>query len=261
MAKKKAASKKPSRKAPAKASGGTAARAASKSTTKTAGKSATRTAGKSDGTRAKRTKAKAPAGVKKAPTVKAKRSATSRKPAAKRARSTSKASVPSKTTAVKSAPKRRRTRKTASEIPATTSAAPVQPIKLVSPFTAKELEEFRVMLLEKRAQLIGDLGTLQKEALGGSRREVSGDLSSMPVHMADLGTDNYELEFTLGLLEGERAVLGEIDEALQRIRGGTYGVCLGTGKPIGKARLRAKPWAKYCYEYTLAMEKGKPPGF
>lgn len=226
MAKKKAASKKPSRKAPAKASGGTAARAAGKSTAKTAGKSA-----------------------------------TSRKPAAKRASSTPKASGPSKTAAVKSAPKRRRTRKTASEIPAKTSAAPVQPIKLVSPFTAKELEEFRVMLLEKRAQLIGDLGTLQKEALGGSRREASGDLSSMPVHMADLGTDNYELEFTLGLLEGERAVLGEIDEALQRIRDGTYGVCLGTGKPIGKARLRAKPWAKYCYEYTLAMEKGKPLGF
>lgn len=115
------------------------------------------------------------------------------------------------------------------------------------------------MLLEKRATLSGDVGTLQNEAMRGSGREASGDLSSMPVHMADLGTDNYELEFTLGLLQGERAVLNEIDEALARIRNGTYGYCQATGKPIGKARLRAHPWAKYCYEYSLALEKGKVP--
>ncbi len=126
--------------------------------------------------------------------------------------------------------------------------------------TPAEIEEFRLLLIEKRSQLVGDVGTLQDEALRGSRREASGDLSSMPVHMADLGTDNYELEFTLGLLEGGRAQLQEIDEALERIRKGTYGVCLATGKPIGKSRLRAKPWAKYCYEYTLALEKGRNRG-
>ncbi|NLG43851.1 MAG: TraR/DksA family transcriptional regulator [Phycisphaerae bacterium] len=123
--------------------------------------------------------------------------------------------------------------------------------------TKKDLEQFREMLLQKRAELVGDVHTLRQEALKGSRQEVAGDLSSMPIHMADLGTDNYELEFTLGLIEGGRAVLQEIDEALERIERGTYGICQATGKPIGKARLRAKPWAKYSYEYVLAQETGK----
>jgi len=123
--------------------------------------------------------------------------------------------------------------------------------------TKKDLEQFREMLLQKRAELLGDVHTLRKEALKGSRQEVAGDLSSMPIHTDDLGTDNYELEFTLGLIEGGRAVLQEIDEALERIERGTYGICQATGKPIGKARLRAKPWAKYSYEYVLAQETGK----
>lgn len=123
--------------------------------------------------------------------------------------------------------------------------------------TADEVEQFRHMLLEKRAEILGDMSTLHNEAMNKDRRDAAGDLSSMPIHMADLGTDNYELEFTLGLIEGERAILREIDEALERIRQKTYGVCLATGKPIGKARLKAKPWAKYCYEYTLAQEQGQ----
>jgi len=134
-------------------------------------------------------------------------------------------------------------------LPRTATAGPV--------LTAEELREFEQMLLEKRAQLLGDRVTLRSELLSGSRQDASGDLSSMPIHMADLGTDNYEREFTLGLIENNRALLREIDEALERIRKGTYGICAATGKPIGKARLRATPWTKYCYEYMLARETGK----
>jgi RNA polymerase-binding transcription factor DksA len=76
----------------------------------------------------------------------------------------------------------------------------------------------------------------------------------MPNHMADLGTDNWEQEFNLGLMENQRQDLREIDDALERIANGTYGICLGTGKPITKARLRAKPWAKYCIEYARLRE-------
>lgn len=123
--------------------------------------------------------------------------------------------------------------------------------------TRQDIEQFRLLLLQKRAEILGDVSTLHNEALNKDRREAAGDLSSMPIHMADLGTDNYELEFTLGLIEGERTILKEIDEALDRIQQGTFGICLATGRPIGKARLRAKPWAKYCYEYALAQEKGQ----
>jgi len=124
--------------------------------------------------------------------------------------------------------------------------------------TRKELEEFREMLLEKRRTLVGDLNGMTAET---SREGGRANLSSMPTHMADVGTDNFEHEFTLGLLESEQALLGEIDEALRRIDERTYGICLGTGKPIPKARLRAKPWAKYTVEYTRLLEKGlvEPP--
>ncbi|QOJ15929.1 MAG: TraR/DksA C4-type zinc finger protein [Planctomycetia bacterium] len=120
----------------------------------------------------------------------------------------------------------------------------------------KDLEMFREMLLEKRSQLVGDMSTMRDEALR-SNSQSSGDLSSMPIHMADLGTDNFEQEFTLGLIEGGQQELREIDAALDRIEKRTYGLCLATGKPIGKARLKAQPWAKYCYEYMLEQERGK----
>jgi len=122
----------------------------------------------------------------------------------------------------------------------------------------KELNEFRQILEHKRRLLVGDLSGMRQQA---AQQKGGGNLSSMPTHMADVGTDNFEHEFTLGLLESEQALLEEIEEALARIQEGTYGVCLGTGKPIPKARLRAKPWAKYTVEYTRLLEKGlvRPP--
>ncbi|MFO0837526.1 MAG: TraR/DksA C4-type zinc finger protein [Phycisphaerae bacterium] len=165
------------------------------------------------------------------------------------------------------APKSRRvarvaTRTLKKRVPATVAAAEKpRPGRIVaaaeSNLTRKDLEQFRELLMTKRSQLRGDVTNMQNEALGKNRRDAAGDLSNMPLHMADLGTDNYEQEFTLGLIEGEQTLLREIDEALQRIATGKYGICLATGRPIGKARLRAKPWAKFCYEYTLQQEQGR----
>ena len=119
-----------------------------------------------------------------------------------------------------------------------------------------EIEKFRQMLLAKRRALLGDMSGIEAETLGSGRQSGSGELSNMPTHLADLGTDNYEHEFSLGLLESERALLTEINEALERINAGSYGVCLGTGEPIGKTRLQARPWAKYCIEYARKVEQG-----
>ena len=120
----------------------------------------------------------------------------------------------------------------------------------------KELAYFRQELLAKRATLLGDVANMTDEALRKTRQSSTGDLSNMPIHMADLGSDNFEQEFTLGLIESERQILREIDEALARIENGTYGICLATGRPISKARLKAKPWAKYCIEYAKRLERG-----
>lgn len=118
----------------------------------------------------------------------------------------------------------------------------------------KQLGEFKQRLLEKRRMLTGDVRHLTHDAL---RRDGAGDLSNMPIHMADIGSDNWEQEFTLGLIENEQQLVREIDYALARIGDRTYGVCVATGKHIGIARLRAKPWAKYCIEYARQQEIGR----
>ncbi|MCK5565464.1 MAG: TraR/DksA C4-type zinc finger protein [Planctomycetes bacterium] len=119
------------------------------------------------------------------------------------------------------------------------------------------MKHFLALLLEKRAEIIGDVNSIESEALKKSRLEAGGDLSSMPIHMADVGTDNFEQEFSLGLMDGERKMLAEINDALKRIVEKRYGICEGTKKLISKARLEASPWAKYCIEYAIMVEKGQ----
>ncbi len=168
---------------------------------------------------------------------------------------------------VKSAPKRRTTETTPKK-------APVQPPDptpasgMVLPFpnqgkripktrlTPKQLREFRELLIQKRAELAGDVTHLSDEFV--DRKGLGpNDHTSMPIHMADVGSDNWEKEFTLGLIASEHALIREIDEALARVHDRTYGVCLATHKVISIARLRAKPWAKYCIEYARAREEGR----
>ena len=114
----------------------------------------------------------------------------------------------------------------------------------------KELDEYKALLHTKRRQLVGMLSGMEDEAL----RSSGGNLSNMPVHMADMGSDVYEQDFTLGMAETERAIITEIDAALQRIEDKTFGICQMTGKPISKARLDAKPWAKYTIEAERIAE-------
>jgi len=122
--------------------------------------------------------------------------------------------------------------------------------------TAADRAHFKQLLLEKRRELLRNVNEFEDEALKKSRVDASGDLSCMPIHMADIGTDNYEQEFALGLMDGERKLLREIDTALGRIEKKTYGTCEGTGKPISKARLEAMPWSRHCVEYARMLEQG-----
>jgi RNA polymerase-binding protein DksA len=123
--------------------------------------------------------------------------------------------------------------------------------KVKSGLTKRDLEHYRGLLMQKRAEILGDVASLETDA----RNNSGGNLSNMPLHMADIGTDNYEKEFTLGLVESDRKLLLELNEALMRIRNGTFGVCVATGKPIGKPRLDARPWARYCIEVARDMER------
>lgn len=123
--------------------------------------------------------------------------------------------------------------------------------KIKTGYGRKELNGFKKLLLEKRAEIVGDVLNMEEARVSGN----GGDLSNMPLHMADIGSDNYEQEFTLGLVESERKLLVEIDRALMRLKDKTYGVCIISGNPIPEARLEIKPWAKYSIEIVREREK------
>jgi DnaK suppressor protein len=128
-----------------------------------------------------------------------------------------------------------------------------KPRKNQAGMSPRELEHYRELLLAKRRELVGDMSSMEYEAL---RSTTGSNLSNLPIHMADMGTDNYEQEFTLGLVEKDRQLLREINSALAKIQNGNYGLCEGTGKPISKPRLEAQPWAKYSIDYARELEKG-----
>jgi DnaK suppressor protein len=148
----------------------------------------------------------------------------------------------------KGLPVAKKTKDTSVEAAAAPTEQQIASIK--TKLAKKELDEYRALLLAKRRQLVGMLSGMEDEAL----RSSGGNLSNMPVHMADMGSDVYEQDFTLGMAEAERVILSEIDAALQRIEDKTFGVCQMTGKPITKARLDAKPWAKYTIEAERIAE-------
>lgn len=120
-----------------------------------------------------------------------------------------------------------------------------------TPFSRKELERFREILIRKRQELVGDVSTMEAEAL----RSGSGSLSNTPQHLAEQGSETYEQALSLDLAAADRKLIREIDDALRRIEDGTFGVCELTGKPIKLERLEELPWARYSIEAARELER------
>lgn len=118
-----------------------------------------------------------------------------------------------------------------------------------------ELKVYREKLLALRARLRGDVSQMADATLNKSRSEANGDLSSMPIHMADIGSDNFEQEFTLSLMESEGGTLEQIEAALERIEDGDYGQCEECGVRIPKSRLNALPYATMCVRCASRLEE------
>ncbi len=118
-----------------------------------------------------------------------------------------------------------------------------------------ESKVYKERLLVLRARLRGEVTQLANAALKKNRPEGAGDHSSMPIHMADLGSDNFEQEFTLSLMENEEDTLLAIESALERIEDGTYGQCEECGVKIPKARLNAIPFAPLCVKCAAQLER------
>lgn len=118
-----------------------------------------------------------------------------------------------------------------------------------------EMKVYRDRLVSLRARLRGDVTQLADAALNKHGNE-TGNISSMPIHMADIGTENFEQEFTLSLMQSEEATLEAIESAMERIEDGTYGGCEECGVKIPKTRLNAIPYATLCVKCAGQLERG-----
>ena len=109
-------------------------------------------------------------------------------------------------------------------------------------------------LEEERTRLQGIRDGLQREQDEGSS-ETGGELSSIDQHPGDSGTETFEMEKNVSLLEQVDDELQEIEAATQRLERGTDGTCQACGKPIGDARLEAMPATRFCVEDQAKAER------
>jgi DnaK suppressor protein len=120
-----------------------------------------------------------------------------------------------------------------------------------TPFSDAELDEFRELILKKRAEAVEDIDSLKAQV--EDAREHESD-SAYSFHMADAGTDAMEREKLYLMISRQQKFVGYLDRALERIDNRTYGVCKVTGKPIQKERLRAVPHTEISIEAKLKQK-------
>jgi RNA polymerase-binding protein DksA len=124
-------------------------------------------------------------------------------------------------------------------------------MKKPTPLKKSDLAHYKKSLLSLRQRLAGDVSQLANEAMSAQ----SGNLSSVPMHMADVGSDAYNQEFTLELLENEQEALQQIDDALGRLERGKFGLCEECSKEILRERLDVLPFTPYCVECARKLEQ------
>jgi len=119
----------------------------------------------------------------------------------------------------------------------------------------EEKKFYREKLIKLREEILGQMKDLSKDTLMKTQKDISGDISGYSIHMADVASDNYEREFSLGLVSNEQDLLLEIESALKRLDDEEYGICLMCNKPISKGRLKVIPYAHYCKKCKEKIEK------
>ena len=118
--------------------------------------------------------------------------------------------------------------------------------------TAIGTDGFRDALLEEKKRVEAAIQNLQEENSGN----LAEDAGEETAHdLADTATETYDRELDYTLEENSEHVLADIDAALQRIEGGTYGICTNCGKQIPQERLEARPWATLCIDCQRERER------
>jgi DnaK suppressor protein len=126
--------------------------------------------------------------------------------------------------------------------------------------TKKQLQHFKQKLLTERKRVLEEMGEIQQDNLKQSISEQTGENSRYSYHLGDVASLAYGREFSMGLAERQQKYLEQIDEALQRIEDGVYGICKITGEPISIERLEEVPIAKYSVKGKEIVEQRKRQG-
>lgn len=117
-----------------------------------------------------------------------------------------------------------------------------------------EMKPYKETLLRLRARLRGDVSTLANAALARTAGTAGGSGSAVPSHIADAGSDTFEQDNTILLMNNEGEVLSQIEGALERIEDGDYGCCVSCSAKIPKMRLNAIPYTPYCVKCASEIE-------
>jgi DnaK suppressor protein len=127
--------------------------------------------------------------------------------------------------------------------------AQVDPNKGLEKLDRKTITRFRKILLKEREQIVGEVKQIVE-----SSKEMGQDGTQ---DIGDEAANIYNKQVLLSLNENERLRLKEVDESLDRIENGTYGICEECGGPISLKRLEVRPVAKYCVPCLTKLEKEK----
>jgi len=119
----------------------------------------------------------------------------------------------------------------------------------------KDLAGYKKLIIKRKNEVMDAIERISEDTLKKSQKDASGDISGYTFHMADVATDNYDREFSLGLASNDRQSLYELDDALKRIEEGTFGVCEECKTVLTKARLKALPYARLCLNCQQKREK------
>jgi len=126
---------------------------------------------------------------------------------------------------------------------------------LKNKFNKKELSVFKKTILKIKEEVVGDIKHISEDTLKKSQKDASGDISGYTYHMADVATDAYDREFSLGLASNEQKALYELDDALKRIEEGIFGICEECKCVMTKTRLKAVPYARLCVKCQAKRER------
>ena len=116
--------------------------------------------------------------------------------------------------------------------------------------TKAQREHLERRLRDERERVLGDLNRGLADLSDGDEQERAGDLTKVPFHFADRGTDSINTEVAVSNAARESRELAAIDAALERLyrTPERFGICDDTGEPIPFARLDVIPWARTCSE-------------